>query len=169
MPHMAELPEVWPGAPYPLGASYDGAGTNFSLYSEVAEGVELCLFDEEDNETRISLEEVDAYCWHAYLPDVGPDQRYGYRVHGPWDPENGLRCNPYSGNDRLVGGTTCLGIQRGRRRRDPAPHADELDHRARPFVENPFDSTCDSKCFAAISDHLGVKPQAAVLVVSVER
>ena len=91
---MAEPSEVWPGAPYPLGASYDGAGTNFSLFSEVAEGVELCLFDDDNGETRISLEEVDAYCWHAYLPDVGPGQRYGYRVHGPWDPEKGLRCNP---------------------------------------------------------------------------
>ncbi len=86
--------EVWPGRHYPLGATYDGAGTNFSLFSEVAEGVDLCLFDDAGAERRISLDEVDAFCWHAYLPNIGPGQRYGYRVHGPWAPERGLRCNP---------------------------------------------------------------------------
>ncbi len=91
---MADDIEVWPGRAYPLGATYDGAGTNFSLFSEVADGVELCLFDQESAERRVQLEEVDAHCWHAYLPGVGPGQRYGYRVHGPWDPGNGLRCNP---------------------------------------------------------------------------
>ncbi|HEX4866030.1 MAG TPA: glycogen debranching protein GlgX [Acidimicrobiales bacterium] len=85
--------EVWPGRSYPLGATYDGAGTNFSLFSEVAEAVELCLFDDEDNEQRTPLEEVDAFCWHAYLPNIGPGQRYGYRVHGPWNPAAGQRCN----------------------------------------------------------------------------
>jgi isoamylase len=86
--------ESWPGRSYPLGATYDGTGTNFSLFSEVASRVELCLFDEDDRETRVSVEEVDAFCWHTYLPSVGPGQRYGYRVHGPWDPAAGLRCNP---------------------------------------------------------------------------
>jgi glycogen operon protein len=86
--------EVWPGRPYPLGATYDGTGTNFSLFSEVAEGVELCLFDDEGAERRIPLTEVDAFCWHAYLPRIGIGQRYGFRVHGPWDPANGHRCNP---------------------------------------------------------------------------
>ncbi|HEY2704333.1 MAG TPA: glycogen debranching protein GlgX [Candidatus Dormibacteraeota bacterium] len=86
--------EIWPGRASPLGATYDGAGTNFSLFSEVAEKVELCLFDDEGGERRIALEEVDAYCWHAYLPGVTPGQRYGYRVHGPWEPEQGRRCNP---------------------------------------------------------------------------
>jgi isoamylase len=86
--------ENWPGRPYPLGAAYDGGGTNFSLFSEMAEAVELCLFDEEGGEERFRLEEVDAFCWHAYLPAVAPGQRYGYRVHGPWAPENGQRCNP---------------------------------------------------------------------------
>ena len=81
--------EVWPGRPYPLGATYDGAGTNFSLFSEVAEAVELCLFDDEGGETRIPLTEVDGFCWHAYLPRVGIGQRYG-----PWDPARGHRCNP---------------------------------------------------------------------------
>jgi isoamylase len=84
----------WPGRPYPLGASYDGAGTNFSLFSEMAEQVELCLFDDEGGEQRVGLDEVDAYCWHGYLPSVAPGRRYGYRVHGPWAPERGQRCNP---------------------------------------------------------------------------
>ena len=86
--------ENWPGHPYPLGAAYDGGGTNFSLFSEMAEGVELCLFDEDGTEERLPLEEIDAFVWHAYLPAVSPGQRYGYRVHGPWAPEHGQRCNP---------------------------------------------------------------------------
>ena len=86
--------ETWPGEPFPLGATYDGFGTNFSLFSEVADAVTLCLFDDEGNEEQIELTEVDAYCWHEYLPSVGPGQRYGYRVHGPWEPSEGLRCNP---------------------------------------------------------------------------
>ncbi|MEV0199507.1 glycogen debranching protein GlgX [Nonomuraea sp. NPDC050691] len=86
--------EVWPGDPYPLGATYDGAGTNFSLYTEAADKVELCLFDEQGGETRVALPEVDGFIWHGYLPGVNPGQRYGYRVHGPYDPAKGLRCNP---------------------------------------------------------------------------
>ncbi|MFC5678117.1 glycogen debranching protein GlgX [Aeromicrobium endophyticum] len=84
----------WPGSAYPLGATYDGVGTNFALYSEVADKVELCLFDENGTETRIHLEEVDGFVHHGYLPSVGPGQRYGYRVHGPYEPAQGLRCNP---------------------------------------------------------------------------
>ncbi|HEV2641592.1 MAG TPA: hypothetical protein VGT98_02745, partial [Candidatus Elarobacter sp.] len=91
---MADTPETWPGRAYPLGATYDGAGTNFVLFSEVAERVELCLYDDDGVETCVPIEEVDAYCWHTYLPTVGPGQRYGYRVHGPWDPAAGIRCNP---------------------------------------------------------------------------
>jgi glycogen operon protein len=86
--------ERWPGRGYPLGATFDGEGTNFALFSEVAEKVELCLFDERGEEHRVTLDEVDAFAWHAYLPHVGPGQRYGYRVHGPNEPEHGLRCNP---------------------------------------------------------------------------
>lgn len=86
--------KTWPGQPFPLGAVFDGAGTNFSLFSEVADRVELCLFDETDAETRVNLSEVTGYCWHAYLPFVEPGQRYGYRVYGPWDPSRGLCCNP---------------------------------------------------------------------------
>lgn len=85
---------VWPGRPYPLGASFDGEGTNFSLFSEVAERVELCLFDEHGHQAAVDLPEVMACCWHGYLPGVRPGQRYGFRVHGPWAPEQGQRCNP---------------------------------------------------------------------------
>ena len=87
--------EVWPGRPFPLGAQWDGQGTNFSLFSEHAERVELCLFDEQDDETRVELCEVTAFNWHGYLPGVGPGQRYGYRVHGPYDPASGHRFNPH--------------------------------------------------------------------------
>src|SRR5580692_11301902 len=90
--------EVWPGTPYPLGATWDGTGTNFALFSEVAEQVDLCLLSGEQDaqltETRTPLTEVDGFVWHCYLPDVGPGQRYGYRVHGPYDPGRGQRCNP---------------------------------------------------------------------------
>jgi isoamylase len=84
---------LWPGTAYPLGATWDGAGTNFALFSEVADSVELCLFDSGGGETRIELSEVDGFVWHCYLPGVGPGQRYGYRVHGPYEPRRGHRCN----------------------------------------------------------------------------
>jgi isoamylase len=86
--------QVWPGSAYPLGATYDGTGTNFAIFSEVAEKVELCLFDEQGNEERIRLPEMDAYVWHAFLPGIQPGQRYGFRVYGPHDPAQGHRCNP---------------------------------------------------------------------------
>src|SRR2546430_6663461 len=105
--------QVWPGTAYPLGATWDGSGTNFALFSEVADRVELCLFTGEDSprgswgdpgggppgqhsreQARVELTEVDGFVWHCYLPGVGPGQRYGYRVHGPYDPRRGQRCNP---------------------------------------------------------------------------
>ncbi len=86
--------QTWPGRPYPLGATYDGTGTNFALFSSVAERVELCLIDDDGNEQRIEVEETDAHVWHVYLPGVQPGTRYGYRVHGPYDPASGHRCNP---------------------------------------------------------------------------
>jgi len=86
---------VWPGRPFPLGATWFGSGTNFSLFSENASRVELCLYDEADRETRVELTEVTAFNWHAFLPDVGPGQRYAYRVDGPWEPEKGHRFNPH--------------------------------------------------------------------------
>jgi isoamylase len=89
----ANVVDIWPGLPI-LGATYDGAGTNFAVFSEIAEQVELCLFDTEVTETRVSLLEVDRFVWHGYLPQIGPGQRYGYRVHGPWDPTRGFHCDP---------------------------------------------------------------------------
>ncbi|CAM3199317.1 glycogen debranching protein GlgX [Mycobacterium colombiense] len=92
--HEPKLATVWPGNPYPLGAAYDGAGTNFSLFSEIAEKVELCLIDDQGGESRIPLDEVDGFVWHAYLPNITPGQRYGFRVYGPFDPAAGHRCDP---------------------------------------------------------------------------
>jgi isoamylase len=86
--------QVWPGRPYPMGATYDGSGVNFALFSEAAEKVELCLVDERGAETRVELEEEDAFVHHAYLPGLQPGQRYGYRVHGPFDAGAGHRCDP---------------------------------------------------------------------------
>ncbi|WP_346682414.1 glycogen debranching protein GlgX [Bifidobacterium pullorum] len=86
--------QIRPGSMYPLGAHYDGAGVNFSIYSQVADKVELCLFDDQDRETRIEMTEQNSYVWHNYLPGIQPGQRYGYRVYGPYDPNRGLRCNP---------------------------------------------------------------------------
>ncbi|MEQ4208696.1 glycogen debranching protein GlgX [Actinopolymorpha sp. B17G11] len=95
--------EVWPGTPYPLGATFDGAGTNFALFSEVADAVELCLFDGDGagdrdsgnvRETRVALTEREGSVWHCYLPRIGPGQRYGFRVQGPYEPVTGHRCNP---------------------------------------------------------------------------
>ena len=85
---------TWPGSPFPQGASYDGRGTNFSIYSEGAESVELCVFDGDGIETRFEMTEVHAYTHHVYLPGAEPGRRYGYRVHGPWAPDKGLRFNP---------------------------------------------------------------------------
>ncbi|HWI07963.1 MAG TPA: hypothetical protein VNT54_10650, partial [Solirubrobacteraceae bacterium] len=93
-PAQEGAPEVWPGRPFPLGPRWNGHGTNFSIFSENAERIELCLFDEDDNETRIELVEQTAHNWHCYVPGIGPGQRYGYRVHGPYDPESGKRFNP---------------------------------------------------------------------------
>ncbi|CAN5455238.1 glycogen debranching protein GlgX [soil metagenome] len=89
--------QTWPGNPYPLGVNWDGRGVNVAVFSEVAEAVEICLFGDgpdADTETRITLEDVTGFVWHAYLPGVGPGQRYGFRVHGPWDPARGRLSNP---------------------------------------------------------------------------
>jgi isoamylase len=86
--------EIWPGKAYPLGATYDGSGTNFAVFSEAAERVELCLFDADGAETRLTLPEVDGFVWHGFIPNIEPGQRYGYRVYGPNDPRAGQRCNP---------------------------------------------------------------------------
>ncbi|MCU1344741.1 MAG: isoamylase [Acidimicrobiia bacterium] len=142
---MSDPIETWPGRAYPLGATYDGAGTNFSLYSEVAEGVELCLFDEEGNETKVPFEEVDAYCWHLYIPTVGPGQHYGYRVHGPWDPANGLRCNPnkllldpYAKaiDGEIDWNQSCFGYNFGDE--DSRNDDDSAPHVSKSVVHNPY-------------------------------
>ncbi|WP_326571926.1 glycogen debranching protein GlgX [Actinacidiphila glaucinigra] len=85
--------QVWPGQAYPLGATYDGAGTNFAVFSETAERIELCLLHDDGSETAVELREADAFVRHAYLPGVMPGQRYGFRVHGPHEPTRGHRCN----------------------------------------------------------------------------
>jgi isoamylase len=92
------MTKIWPGKPYPLGATWDGQGVNFALFSENATGVELCLFDSTDSSreiARIAMPEQTDYVWHVYVPGLTPGQLYGYRVHGPYEPENGHRFNPY--------------------------------------------------------------------------
>jgi isoamylase len=84
----------WPGRPTPLGATWDGEGTNVAVFSHGAEAVDVCLFDDDGRETRVPLEETTFHVWHGYLPQVGPGQRYGFRVDGPFDPASGLRYNP---------------------------------------------------------------------------
>jgi isoamylase len=88
--------KIWPGKPYPLGANWDGAGVNFSLFSENATKVELCVFDGPDakRETRLPLRHQTHQIWHGYLPEARPGQFYGYRVYGPYEPNEGHRFNP---------------------------------------------------------------------------
>ena len=132
------LSETWPGRPEPPGATWDGSGTNFSIVSEVAERVELCLFDDAGRERRVDLVECTGYRWHGYLPEAGPGQRYGYRVHGPWDPRQGHRCNPnkllldpYA--KAIVGELALVSEILGHREDDPsASLRDERD--SAPFV-----------------------------------
>jgi len=137
---------IWPGDAYPLGATLDGQGTNFALFSEVAEGVDLCLFDPAGNETRVALTEVDSYVWHGYLPGVGPGQQYGYRVHGPWDPVEGRVCNPHKllldPYAKAVRGTVnyddaLFGYRRGFSALRPSS-ADSAPHTVRSVVINPY-------------------------------
>jgi glycogen operon protein len=138
---------MWPGRPYPLGASYDGAGTNFAVFSGVAEKVELCLFDDDGNEERLRLPEVDALTWHGYLPNIGPGQRYGFRVHGPDNPANGERCNankllldPYAlAIEGTVRWNAAVSSNPRSRRRDSAPYV------PRSIVVNPWFDWSDDR------------------------
>lgn len=154
-----EAVEVWPGRPFPLGAAYDGAGTNFSLFSEAATRVELCLFDERHRETRVALPEMTANCWHGYLPHVRPGQRYGFRVHGPWAPEQGARCDankllldPYAkafdGEVRWDDSLFTYKLQgEGRNRRNSAPFVPKA------VVVNPyFDWGNDRPLFRSMNE-----------------
>lgn len=96
-PYYGHPMRSWPGSPFPLGATWDGSGVNFALYSEYASRVELCLFDTHDHtreQARVELVDCTNMVWHAYLPDVRPGQLYGYRVHGAWSPSSGHRFNP---------------------------------------------------------------------------
>jgi isoamylase len=139
------MTQVWPGCGYPLGASFDGAGTNFTLFSEAATRVELCLFDDADREQRVDLNEVDAFTYHAYLPGVSAGQRYGYRVHGPFDPAAGHRFNP---NKLLLDpyalafeggvswGQSVFGYEFGEP--DSRDEQDSAPHTMRSVVVNPY-------------------------------
>jgi glycogen operon protein len=137
--------QVWPGQAYPLGATYDGAGTNFAVFSEAAERIELCLLHDDGSETAVELRETDAFVRHAYLPGVMPGQRYGFRVHGPYAPEHGLRCNsakllldPYA---RAVAGSidwdeAVYGYHFGRP--DSRNDLDSAPHTMSSVVVNPY-------------------------------
>ena len=130
----AEVTEIWPGRPFPLGPTWDGEGTNFSLFSENAERVELCLFDEEDDETRVELCERTAFHWHGYLPGVGPGQRYGYRVHGPYDPRERAPLQPAQAADRPV-----REVDRGQGPLEPRQRAARTSRRGRGRRRRPRD------------------------------
>ncbi len=138
--------QVWPGRSFPLGAHYDGFGTNFALWSSVADKVELCLFDDAGKEDRVVTQQGTGQVWHVYLPEVGPGQRYGYRVHGPWDPEHGVRCNankllgdPYARaiSDGVEWGPALQGYAGG----DPfgaRSEEDSASHTFRSVVAQPY-------------------------------
>ncbi|MDP9614158.1 glycogen debranching protein GlgX [Streptomyces demainii] len=137
--------QVWPGQAYPLGATYDGAGTNFAVFSEAAVRIELCLLHDDGSETAVELRESDAFVRHAYLPGVMPGQRYGFRVHGPYQPELGHRCNsakllldPYAKaiSGRIRWGEEVYGyhFQRPDKRND----LDSAPHSMASVVVNPY-------------------------------
>jgi isoamylase len=146
------LVTVWPGSSYPLGANFDGGGTNFAVFSEIAEKVELCLISKDGDETRITLDEVDGYVWHAYLPTVSPGQRYGFRVHGPFEPAAGHRCDPskllldpygkaFDGEFQFS--QALFSYDMNAAAKDPAetgtpPMVDSLGHTMTSVVINPF-------------------------------
>ncbi|MER7621558.1 glycogen debranching protein GlgX [Streptomyces sp. NPDC126503] len=137
--------QVWPGRAYPLGATYDGAGTNFAVFSEAAHRIELCLIHDDGSETAVELRESDAFVRHAYLPGVMPGQRYGFRVHGPYEPEQGLRCNaakllldPYARavSGQISWGEAVYGYPFGRP--DARNDLDSAPHTMTSVVVNPY-------------------------------
>jgi isoamylase len=141
--------QIWPGKPYPLGATYDGTGVNFALFSEVAERVQLCLIEDDGTEKCVELPEVDGFVWHCFIPGVQPGQRYGYRVHGPYDPKNGHRCNPAKllldpyakAIDGQIDGDESLFSYRFKDSKDgegPLNTDDSLGHTMLSVVVNPF-------------------------------
>ncbi|MFG2873062.1 glycogen debranching protein GlgX [Streptomyces sp. NPDC048338] len=137
--------QVWPGQAYPLGATYDGAGTNFAVFSEAAHRIELCLLHDDGSETAVELRETDAFVRHAYLPGVMPGQRYGFRVHGPYAPEHGQRCNaakllldPYARavSGRVDWGEAVYGYHFGKP--DSRNDLDSAPHTMTSVVVNPY-------------------------------
>ncbi|MBD3009752.1 MULTISPECIES: glycogen debranching protein GlgX [unclassified Streptomyces] len=137
--------QVWPGQAYPLGATYDGAGTNFAVFSEAAVRIELCLLHDDGSETAVELRESDAFVRHAYLPGIMPGQRYGFRVHGPYEPELGHRCNsakllldPYAKaiSGRIDWGEEVYGYHFGRP--DQRNDLDSAPHTMASVVVNPY-------------------------------
>jgi isoamylase len=137
---------IWPGNPYPPGARWDGRGANFALFSEHAEAVDLCLFDESGHEVRVPMREQTALIWHAYLPGIGPGQRYGYRVHGPYKPEAGHRFNaakllidPYAMavEGEVDWDPAVFGYTLGSDDTEPDPR-DSAAHVPKAIVGNPF-------------------------------
>ena len=140
------MQQIRPGSLYPLGANYDGSGVNFALFSQVADKVELCLFDEDDKETRIEMTEQNSYVWHNYISGIQPGQRYGYRVYGPYDPAKGMRCNPnkllldpyakaIEGN---IDGDESLFSYRFADPDGPMNDLDSADHTMKSAVVNPY-------------------------------
>ena len=136
---------LWPGHPYPLGATFDGSGVNFALFSEIADEVEVCLIADDSTETRVTLTEIDGHVWHGYLTGIEPGQRYGFRVHGPFDPANGHRCNhakllldPYAKafDGQIDGDGSLYSYYLG----DPSKFndSDSLGHTMLSVVVNPF-------------------------------
>ena len=137
--------QVWPGEAYPLGATYDGAGTNFAVFTEAADRVELCLLHDDGSETAVELRESDAFVRHAYVPGVMPGQRYGFRAHGPYAPERGQRCNsakllldPYA---KAVSGSIAWGEEVYGYHFDAPDKRNDLDsapHTMSSVVVNPY-------------------------------
>jgi isoamylase len=145
--------DIWPGQPNPLGASYDGSGTNFAVFSELADAVELCLFDGRGHEERVELADRSGAVWHGYLPSVGHGQRYGYRVHGPYEPGRGLRCNPAKlladpyarAMDGTFDGDESTFGHRFADPDGPANTDDSAAHVARSVVVSPFFDWADDR------------------------
>jgi glycogen operon protein len=136
--------DVWPGHPFPLGPEWDGSGTNFALFTENAERVELCLFDAEDRETRVELIEREAFNWHCYIPGIGPGQRYGYRVYGDYDPATGHRFNPHKllidPYAKAIEGPVDWGAA------NVLPYVPSGDEDADLFIDNEDDAVAIPKC-----------------------
>jgi glycogen operon protein len=139
--------DIWPGRSYPLGATFDGSGVNFAIFSEIANAVELCLIDDDLTEQRLPLTEVDGSVWHGYVPALQPGQRYGFRIDGPYDPTNGQRCNsakllldPYAKaiDGQIDGDESLFSYRFADESRTELNDLDSLGHTMYSVVTNPF-------------------------------